>query len=53
MTTTPEDCAQEIVAGLLRGDNRLLVGSGALALFRLSRLFPDSYGKFMRKKLGI
>jgi len=53
MTTTPEDCAQQIVAGLLSGKNRLLVGSGAKALFRLSRLFPNSYGKIMRKKLGI
>jgi NAD(P)-dependent dehydrogenase (short-subunit alcohol dehydrogenase family) len=53
MTTLPADCAQEIVAGLIRGDNRLLVGSGAKALFRLSRLFPNSYGKIMRKKLGI
>jgi NAD(P)-dependent dehydrogenase (short-subunit alcohol dehydrogenase family) len=53
MTTTPEACAEEIVAGLIRGDNRLLVGSGAKALFRLARLFPNSYGKMMRKKLGI
>jgi NAD(P)-dependent dehydrogenase (short-subunit alcohol dehydrogenase family) len=53
MTTPPEVCAQEIVAGLIRGDNRLLVGSGAKALFRLSRLFPNSYGKIRRKKLGI
>jgi NAD(P)-dependent dehydrogenase (short-subunit alcohol dehydrogenase family) len=53
MTTTPADCAEEILAGLLRGDNRLLVGSGAKALFRLSRLFPNSYGKIMRKKLGV
>ena len=53
MTTLPVDCAEEIVAGLLRGDKRLLVGSGAKALFRLSRLFPDSYGKLIRKKLGI
>jgi short-subunit dehydrogenase len=53
MTTPPEVCAEEIVAGLIRGDNRLLVGSGAKALFRLSRLFPNSYGKIMRKKLGV
>ena len=53
MVTTPEDCAAQIVAGLIKGDNRLLVGSGAKALFRLSRLFPNSYGKIMRKKLGI
>ncbi len=53
MTTLPADCAEEIVAGLVSGRNRLLVGSGAKAMFRLSRLFPDSYGKIMRKKLGI
>ncbi len=53
MTTTPADCAEEIVAGLIKGDNRLLVGNGAKALFRLSRLFPNSYGKLIRKKLGI
>ncbi len=53
MTTLPADCAEEIVSGLIRGDNRLLVGSGAKALFRLSRLFPNSYGKIMRKKLGV
>jgi NAD(P)-dependent dehydrogenase (short-subunit alcohol dehydrogenase family) len=53
MTTPPEVCAEEIVTGLIKGDNRLLVGSGAKALFRLSRLFPNSYGKLMRKKLGI
>ncbi len=53
MTTLPADCAEEIVQGLIKGDNRLLVGSGAKALFRLSRLFPNSYGKLMRKKLGI
>ena len=53
MTTLPADCAQEILAGLIKGDNRLLVGSGAKALFRLSRLFPNSYGKLIRKKLGV
>ncbi len=53
MTTLPEVCAEEIVTGLIKGDNRLLVGSGAKALFRLSRLFPNGYGKLMRKKLGI
>ena len=53
MTTRPADCAEQIVAGLLRGDNRLLVGSGAKTLFLLSRLFPNGYGKIMRKKLGI
>lgn len=53
MTTSPDDCAQEIVAGLMRGDRRLLVGSGARAIHRLSRLFPNGYGALMRRKLGI
>jgi short-subunit dehydrogenase len=53
MTTSPDDCAREIVAGLQRGDKRLLVGSGARAIHRLSRLFPNRYGELMRRKLGI
>jgi NAD(P)-dependent dehydrogenase (short-subunit alcohol dehydrogenase family) len=53
MITPPEVCAEQIVVGLLKGESRLLVGSGAKALFRLSRLFPNSYGKIIRKKLGV
>jgi NAD(P)-dependent dehydrogenase (short-subunit alcohol dehydrogenase family) len=53
MTTAPADCARQIVEGLKRGDKRLLVGNGAKALHRISRLFPDSYVGILRKKLGI
>ncbi|MEY2873100.1 MAG: hypothetical protein RLZZ373_471 [Pseudomonadota bacterium] len=53
MTTTPQDCARQIVAGLRRGDKRLLVGNGARALHWISRLFPDSYGELVRRKLGV
>lgn len=53
MTTTPEQCAREIVAGLIRGDKRILVGNGARSLHWISRLFPDSYGKLVRRKLGV
>jgi NAD(P)-dependent dehydrogenase (short-subunit alcohol dehydrogenase family) len=53
MTTPPADCAREIIAGLVRGDRRLLVGSGAKALFLLARLLPNSYGRIVRKKLGV
>lgn len=52
MTTPPDVCAQEIVAGMLRGDKRLLVGNGAKALHWISRLLPDSYDKLLRKKLN-
>jgi NAD(P)-dependent dehydrogenase (short-subunit alcohol dehydrogenase family) len=53
LVTPPEDCAREIIAGLKSGRNRLLVGSGAKPLFALSRLFPNSYGAIVKRKLGI
>jgi short-subunit dehydrogenase len=53
MTTAPQECARQIVAGLLRGDKRLLVGSGARAFHLISRLFPDSYGSLLRRKLRV
>ena len=53
MTTTPDECARQIVDGLARGDRRLLVGNGARALHWISRLFPDSYGSLVRRKLGV
>nr|WP_249220600.1 SDR family oxidoreductase [Burkholderia cenocepacia] len=53
MTTTPEQCAREIVAGLVRGNKRLLVGNGARSLQWIARLFPDSYGALVRRKLGV
>lgn len=52
MITSPRDCALEIIAGLERGDKRLLVGNGAKALHFLSRIMPDNYGKMVRKKLN-
>jgi len=53
MTTAPADCARQIVAGLKRGDKRLLVGNGAKTLHWISRLFPDSYVALLRRKLGV
>ncbi|WP_091788899.1 SDR family NAD(P)-dependent oxidoreductase [Paraburkholderia steynii] len=53
MTTTPEQCAREILAGLIRGDKRLLVGNGARSLHWISRLLPNSYGMLVRRKLGV
>jgi len=52
LTTAPEDCARQIVAGLRTNKKRLLVGDGARALFALSRLFPNSYGTLLRRKVG-
>lgn len=53
MTTTPQECARQIVAGLMRGDKRLLVGNGAKVLHWISRLFPNNYGTLVRRKLGV
>jgi hypothetical protein len=51
MTTSPEECARQIIAGLARGRKRLLVGSGAGALHLISRLFPNSYGVVLHRLL--
>lgn len=53
MITTPDDCAKEIIDGLIKGDKRLLVGNGAKAIYWLSRIFPNSYGEKMKKKHGL
>lgn len=53
MSTPPRDCAKQLVAGLQRGDKRLLVGAGAHAIHRISRLFPNSYGSIMRRTLKV
>lgn len=53
MTTSPAECAREILAGLRGGKPRLLVGNGAKQLFAISRLFPNGYGKLILKKLGV
>jgi NAD(P)-dependent dehydrogenase (short-subunit alcohol dehydrogenase family) len=52
LTTTPQDCAHQIIRGLRSGKNRLLVGAGAKATHRLSRLLPNSYGVVLRRQLG-
>jgi NAD(P)-dependent dehydrogenase (short-subunit alcohol dehydrogenase family) len=53
MTTTPQECARQIIDGLRRGNPRLLVGNGASILHWISRLFPDGYGRLVRRKLGV
>ena len=53
LVTSPEDCARQIVAGLERGDKRLLVGSGARQLYWAARLLPNSYGRLVRRAVGI
>jgi NAD(P)-dependent dehydrogenase (short-subunit alcohol dehydrogenase family) len=52
LTTTPQDCARQIIRGLQAGKNRLLVGSGSKVTMRLARLLPNSYGIVLRRLLG-
>ena len=52
LTTTPQDCARQIIRGLEAGKNRLLVGSGSKVTMRLARLLPNSYGMVLRHLLG-
>lgn len=44
LTTTPQDCAQQVIRGLKSGKSCLLVGAGSKATHWLSRLLPNSYG---------
>lgn len=53
MVTPADQCANEIINKVLRGDRRILVGEGAAALFRLVRLFPNKYGNLIRKKFKL
>jgi NAD(P)-dependent dehydrogenase (short-subunit alcohol dehydrogenase family) len=53
MTTPPSACARQIIDGLRRGKPRLLVGNSSRILFWLPRLFPDTYGRLVRRKLGL
>lgn len=48
LVTPPEQCAEEILAGLRAGKRRILTGSGARTIAWMSRLFPDGYGRILR-----
>ena len=43
LITPPEECAADIIAGLRRGDKRILTGNKSTTLYWLSRLLPDDY----------
>ena len=48
LLTPPEECAADIIAGILRGDKRILTGNKSTMLYWLSRLLPNSYPKILR-----
>ena len=51
LTTTPEDCAADIIRGLQKGRNRIMTGNTSSRVFWMARLFPNSYPRLL-KMLG-
>ncbi len=47
-TTTPEQAAEKILAGVAKKQRRILVSNGSTAIAWLARLFPTHYPAFMR-----
>jgi len=48
LTTPPEQCAADILAGIESGKRRILTGNMSSTLFALSRFMPDTYPALIR-----
>jgi len=48
LLTPPDDCAADIIAGLERGQRRILTGNKSATLYWLSRLFPNGYPAILK-----
>lgn len=48
LTTPPEECATDILAGLRRGQRRILTGNKSSTIFWMSRLLPNVYPALLR-----
>ena len=48
LTTPPEQCAADILAGIESGKRRILTGNMSSTLFALSRFMPDTYPTLIR-----
>ena len=48
LTTSPEDCAAGIIAGIERGKKRILVGNKSTTIYWLSCLLPNHYHPVLR-----
>jgi short-subunit dehydrogenase len=48
LTTPPEECAADIIAGIERGDVRVITGNKSSTLHWLSRLLPNRYPALIR-----
>ncbi|MCK8491222.1 SDR family NAD(P)-dependent oxidoreductase [Spirosoma sp. RP8] len=49
--TTPEEAARQIWRGVEKNKARILIGSDARMIERITRLFPTAYVKMMRKQI--
>ena len=49
LTTPPEVCASDIIAGIERGDKRVLTGNKSRSLSWLSRILPDHYPALLKR----
>ncbi len=52
MLTRPEECAADIIAGIERGDLRIVTGHRSKTKFWLSRLVPNHYPKLFKVLTG-
>ena len=48
LITPPEECAADILAGLRRGQRRILTGNKSRTIFWMSRLLPNAYPVLLR-----
>jgi len=48
LVTPPEECADDIIAGIERGDRRIVTGSGSSRISWMSRLLPSSYPRLVK-----
>ena len=48
LLTPPEECAADIVAGITRGDRRILTGNKSTTLYWLARLLPNRYPAILK-----
>lgn len=47
LTTSPQDCAADIIRGLRLGNRRILTGNKSTTMFWIARLLPNSYPRLL------
>jgi NAD(P)-dependent dehydrogenase (short-subunit alcohol dehydrogenase family) len=52
LQTPPDECAAEIIAGIERGQKRIITGNRSSTLFWLSRLVPNAYPAILKRVAG-